>query len=527
VRVTPVRKRVIELLRVSTLAQAGKDRAGIPAQKEANRQTAIKYDLEIMSTIQISDVSGATVLRSPEMQNLLKLIESPEVHGVVAKEFSRLMRPENFADFALLQSFADTDTVLYLPEGPIDFSSKSGRLFGTLRASMAGIERTEILERIWGAKEEKRRAGKHPQSEIALPFGVGFERGQDRWYFKPEAEKVRSAFQCFLSGETSYTDVGRKVGIAAFNLRNILRNPIYTGWRVYTKRRDPSAKAMRVRTDGRQGDRPKILRSDAEIIRVKVLEPLISEQDFHHVQQILNLKKENHWRARPDHQRRFTYSGFLRCGICGNLIYTHAHNPRDWYVCKSRTFPARKLRKEQGLVACTNPYMRRERVESLLDSIFSQRLTDHDFLERMATDFAEMSHSTANKDEHLRLQRMYKQLLQKRGRVLDAFFENLIDRKQRDEKLKEVDADVRFCEQKLRDTKTDEYEISAELLAGALAPFQEWEFLSRKDKRRLLQSLIPEIHIQNYEVTKLAWVVAETHGYEKNHTGKGSSPPRA
>ena len=211
-RVTPVRKRVIELVRVSTESQAGKDRAGIPAQKEANRQTAIRYDLEIVSTIEISDVSGAAVLRSPEMQKLLKLIESSEVHGVVAKEFSRLMRPENFADFALLQSFADTDTVLYLPEGPIDFSSKSGRLFGTLRAAMAGAEKVEIAERVWGAKEEKRRAGKHPQSEVALPFGVGFERGKDRWFFKPEAEKVLVAFRFSFQARRVTPKLAGKLG---------------------------------------------------------------------------------------------------------------------------------------------------------------------------------------------------------------------------------------------------------------------------------------------------------------------------
>jgi hypothetical protein len=86
---------------------------------------------------------------------------------------------------------------------------------------MAGLIRTEILERIWGAKAEKRRAGKHPQSEITLPFGVGYERNQDRWYFKPEGEKVVAAFRYFLAGETSYTEVGRKVGVAPFNLRNV------------------------------------------------------------------------------------------------------------------------------------------------------------------------------------------------------------------------------------------------------------------------------------------------------------------
>jgi DNA invertase Pin-like site-specific DNA recombinase len=110
------------------------------------------------------------------MQEMMRLMVSPEIHGVVAREFSRLMRPENFSDYALLQAFADTKTVLYLPDGPIDLSSKSGRLMGTLRAAMAGLERTEILERIWTAKEEKRRAGKMPQSEITLPFGVGYDR---------------------------------------------------------------------------------------------------------------------------------------------------------------------------------------------------------------------------------------------------------------------------------------------------------------------------------------------------------------
>jgi hypothetical protein len=47
----------------------------------------------------MSDVSGTAVLCAPEMQELLRLIESPDIHGVIAKEFSRLMRPENFKDY--------------------------------------------------------------------------------------------------------------------------------------------------------------------------------------------------------------------------------------------------------------------------------------------------------------------------------------------------------------------------------------------------------------------------------------------
>ena len=40
------------------------------------------------------------------------------------------MRPENYEDYALLQVFVDTETILYLPEGPIDFSNKNWPPYG-------------------------------------------------------------------------------------------------------------------------------------------------------------------------------------------------------------------------------------------------------------------------------------------------------------------------------------------------------------------------------------------------------------
>jgi DNA invertase Pin-like site-specific DNA recombinase len=170
-------KKVIQLIRVSTEGQAASDRASIPAQRAVNQRTCAQYGLEIVRSIELADVSGACVLLAPEIQELIRLMQSPDIVGVVAREFSRLMRPENFEDFALLQVFADTKTVLYLPEGPLDLSNKTGRLMGTIRAAIAGMERTEILERVWTAKEEKRRRGELAQSKIVLPWGVGYQGG--------------------------------------------------------------------------------------------------------------------------------------------------------------------------------------------------------------------------------------------------------------------------------------------------------------------------------------------------------------
>ena len=164
-------KRVVELVRVSTEGQASEDRAGIPAQRAVNRRTATQHGLEIVQTIEITDVSGTAVLRSRGMQELLRLIESPDIHGVVAKEFSRLMRPENFSDYALLQHFIDTRTILYLPDGPLDFASEAGKLLGGIRALIAGQERREMLRRLQDAKEAMRRGGKHPGGSATLPYG--------------------------------------------------------------------------------------------------------------------------------------------------------------------------------------------------------------------------------------------------------------------------------------------------------------------------------------------------------------------
>ena len=57
-----MKKKVIEILRVSTSVQAAEDRAGLPAQRTANRRTAEQYGLEIVRSIEVIDVSGAAIL---------------------------------------------------------------------------------------------------------------------------------------------------------------------------------------------------------------------------------------------------------------------------------------------------------------------------------------------------------------------------------------------------------------------------------------------------------------------------------
>ena len=513
-------KNVLELVRVSTEEQAGEDRGGIPAQRAINRRTARAYNLTIVKTIEIIDVSGARVLQSPGMQELLRLMEDPDVHGVITKEFSRLIRPENFGDYALLQHFIDTDTVLFLPDGPIDLGSKSGRFMGTIRAAMAGLERREILERMQDAKEALRRDGKNPCGPVALPYGVAYtkERG---WYFLPEAEKVKRAFTLFLAGEP-YSTIAEKLNFARSSVRCILQNPIYYGWRVWDKKHDPSPAGYVAKPDGRQGYRRKIKRTPEEIIRVKVLDGIVNEEDFSRVQQMIELKRTKHWRARIVNSARYTYNGLLVCGDCASLVYTHS-SKYDFYVCKSHHPRSKQHRTKKGLFPCENRHMLRKKLEPRIDHLLGVKLRDPDFLLPLLEKYNEQLESTrpSSSIDQQAITGKLNSLVGKRQRILEAFFDGIIIKGERDQRVQEIDREVEVYRNMLMDSEPQPVKAQLNLdgLLSVVEPFAEWEFLEREDRRALLKIICPEISVFQYIVKgiTLNLMALGTGGYESSY----------
>jgi len=499
---------------VSTLMQAADDRFSIPAQKAINLRTAQSHGLEIVRTIEMADVSGAVVLQTPEMQELLRAIADPNIHGIIAKEFSRLIRPENLADFYLFQAFIDTETTLYLPEGPIDFNTFEGKLIGSFKALWAGRELSQIRERIWDTKETKRRAGKFGQSKICLPYGVDYTESRG-WFYKPEAERVREAFRLLASGETSYVVLSELLGVSSPGVKVILQNPVYTGWRVIDKRRDPSPSARRHTVDGRQADRPKIKRAPDEIIRVRVIEePLVSEEEFFRVQQIIATKRQRHWKARPDYQHRFTYNSFLTCAACGEPVQTGVMRD-DYYICKGK----RKFR------LCSSSYMRRDVLDPKLDSLFAERLTDEPFLRSLAEEMARNYDANQGAARIVRLEAELERLDAKRNRAIDTYIEGRMDKAERDSRLDAINLEIKKVREMI-ERHHPPVVLSAQELSALFSPFLEWKFLLRDDKHRILSTVIPEIQVADYQVKGL-YLALTAGSNNETHVGTGSSRPRA
>jgi DNA invertase Pin-like site-specific DNA recombinase len=518
-------KKAIELVRVSTEGQAAEDRAGIPAQRAANKRTALQYGLTIIKTIEIIDVAGTAVLRSPGMQELLRLMESSDVHGVIAKEFSRLMRPENFSDYALLQHFIETKTFLYLPDGPLDFSSEAGKLLGGIRALIAGQERREMLRRLQDAKEAMRRAGKNAGGASVLPYGVGYSKVRG-WYYTPEIEKVKRAFQLFLGDETSYERIGRELNIPRQNIRFILMNPIYVGRRVYRERRDPSPEAYVPRPNGCQGYRKKMNRSPEETFEVRVLDPIISEDVFARVQEIIESNRQRRSRARATSANRYLYNGFLSCGQCTEPVYTHA-SQQDYYVCKSHHPRERRKRALDGLQPCANRFMLRKKLEPRIDHVLAEMLWEPDFLRRVVDEYNDTFRRVPVAEfDHLAITAKIQALRGKKERVLETFFDGIINKQERDLRVEEIQREITTYELMLLHAADGPPRAQGADLDRVLAlvePFAEWEFLDREARRTLLSQLRPKISVFQYTIKDLTLdMVSETGGgYTDSHLRTG------
>ena len=356
-------------------------------------------------------------------------------------------------------------------------------------------------------------------SRLILPYEPPPGRG---FFYEPESEKVREAFRQFLSGNQSYSALSKLLGVTPRGAHLILRNPIWTGWRIIDKKRDTSAAGKYASKNGRQADRRKIMRAPDDVIRIQVIhEPLITQADFDTVQNIMDRKQQRHWRSRPGYEHRFAYRGFLTCSECGEIIHT-AFARRDYYVCAGR-------RRDHK---CRTKYMAREQLEAILDDLFADHLLDPAFI---AQCIGELRRRAEQDGSALRIKRLNSQinaLRSKRDRVIELFIDGLISREERDGRLRAIDRDVQTAQNTLmRETPTT---LDTQALVKALLPLAEWRHWSSEQKRKTLSTIVSDIRVADYKVASvglnsaLLWSNPRTQSgtssisTEVSRTGRGS-----
>lgn len=497
--------RVVELLRVSTETQAAENRAGLPAQHSTNLRTCAAFGLEIVEAVEIVE-SGAEVARSPEMARALDAITSRRAQGILLAEYSRLFRPDRWSDLIVLQTLADHNAPIYLPSGPIDLQSELGFVQATINNLLAAMERRRIRERMDRGKEEHRRRGAHVAGGVGIPYGLEYTK-EGGWRWTKDAALVRELFRRFLAGERNYDALARTAGFARSTTKFLLMNEVYTGWRVYDERRDLSAGGKYA--TGR--DRRTVLRRPEEVIRVRLpLEPLVSQEEFALVQELIRAKAGT--RVRRSLTEEFLYRGFLTCGGCDLPVYTKTTaatgKPQKYfYQCKSRN----PRRRPDGAAECDTGYMVREKLERELDTAISRRLTDPDVLVKAIGAYLRSVDAKwrTTQPDLAGLQDRLAHLEQKRGRILEAFYDGLSSKAERDARLSVVDEEIATAQRVLGAAPVAApSSLTEQAIETMVAMFARWAHVDRTGRRSILEALSPTFYVRKYGVDGVRFPLA-------------------
>lgn len=505
----------IGLCRLSTEEQAAGGKAGLLRQREELRLTCERFGIEITEVFEIVDVSGAQIAASPEFQRLLVALSNPSIHGLVIAAIDRLMRPDDFTTYGILDFFLQNRKLIWIPSSQIDVAEDSGFMQATVHSMMAGLDRRRILKNTQMGKEQNRKRGRCANAKITLPRGVDFDFRTGRWsWVGPESSRVKDAIKLLLSGGRSVRSIAKELGYRTERtLYNQLRNPIWIGVREYRFKRGEKYPSK----NGRQSDRRKILRDQP--LRVPIdIEPVVSKEDFDRVQTILDGSRQ-HWMEARRSGSRFECSGVLYCGKCGERFYSKGErrDRYDHYHCRSQ---------HKGGRGCGAVKPRREHLDYSVCVLVSEIFTKPQNLIALLSSVRREGDTENFASEIRSATERIRDLGFERQRLLTLSVKGLFTESEIERQARRIDAEMRAASVQLQRAESSvsaaEIEKSSEILGALCSVFTEFALLGRRERKRLLRAYLSKVEITEGRISKVVIRLPATNAKNCNHTGKDS-----
>jgi site-specific DNA recombinase len=284
-------------------------RAGVARQVADSRALAASLGWGVAGEYVDNDLSAYTGKRRPEYERMLEDLADGSIDAVIVYNIDRLTRrPIELEHFADTLQAAKVEHVRFVT-GETNLHSADGLLMARIQGAVAAKESANIGRRV-ARKMEQNAAEGRPHGGSNRPFGYA----EDKITIVPdEAEVYRTLVARFLAGESGRSlatwlndqqvpTVSGKPWVTT-TLKGMITNPRYAGLRAHR----------------------------GVVVGPAVWEPIISEDEHRRVLAVFAQKK-NTGRRTP---QRYLLSGMLRCGKCGNRLYSSARENSRRYVCLS------------------------------------------------------------------------------------------------------------------------------------------------------------------------------------------------
>ena len=313
--------------------------------------------------------SGGSIKR-PALQLLIRDVKAKKINRVIVYKLDRLSRSQKDTLFLIEEVFLANHCDFVSMTENLDTGSALGKAMIGILAVFAQLERETIKERMVMGKIARAKEGKWCGGSTA-PYGYNYENDN---LIPDEIESlhVMEAFNLAERGwstskiSDSFNRKGYtpKRGVNCWTditIKRILKNQVYIG---------------KVNFYGEQYNGKH--------------DPIISEEQFDHVQSILKKRSAHYERFNPDPHRRVSYlGGYIRCSRCGAGYQLFTANSKrngktykyKYFVCNSRSKRNPSLVRDPS---CKNDYWKPDLLEKIvfgeirkltIDNVDDQHLT--------------------------------------------------------------------------------------------------------------------------------------------------------
>jgi len=286
-------------------------------------------------------VSGETIAARPQMQRLLADVEQGRWQGVLVMELERLARGDSIDQGIVAQAFRLTGTLIITPQKVYDPQNEFDEEYFEFGLFMSRREYKTINRRLQAGRLASVKEGNYIGSlppygydKVRLDHGEGYTLAPNE-----EAEFVRMIFEMFTQGATAnkIADKLTLLGVrpkkggehfSVHSVRDILRNPIYTGKVTWNWREQ-----KKIVRDGKVTiTRPRNAPEKCLIYEGKH-PAIISEELFNAAQERIGKTPKLHKSAELTNP----YAHLCRCRECGRAMTYRPHkNSEDMLICPNK-----------------------------------------------------------------------------------------------------------------------------------------------------------------------------------------------
>jgi site-specific DNA recombinase len=356
--------------RVSSEKQAEKD-LSIPDQLKFMKEYAAKHGCEVVGQY-VDEAQSARTANRPQFQAMISAAKqkNPPFEGILVWKLSRFAR--NREDSIIYKSLLRRRGIQVISiSEPIDDTPAGRMLEGMVEVVDEFFSTNTAHDTMRGMVESARRGhfmgGNPPAGYKVRKVAV---EGRERNTLEPDpvlSPIIQRIFRMYLSG-TGAKEIAKTLNAEGLTnaqgrpwsrntVFNILKNEVYIGTLVWGKKN-------RSETVNLAGF------SDGPVRNKGAYEPLVTDNDFERVQQLMALRDRRMTPPRT-HSSEYLLSGLLFCGRCGKALQGCAAKTSryHYYECFTRL--------SQGKDVCGARMVRRDKIEGfVIEKLKSRVLTD-------------------------------------------------------------------------------------------------------------------------------------------------------